>query len=129
MSQATTKHKSRLKARLLICLVVGVALFVFIVRPAGFLAGLWLSERQKRAERSPQAKVPNVIGQDYRKGEAMLKEKGLMMQVIAKRSDDNQPIDIILDQVPRGGENVDVGYTIGVTIGDFRADGSVTPHR
>lgn len=129
MLPPNTSNNSKWKTGLLICLVVGVALFVFIIRPAGFLAGLWLSERQKRAERSPQVKVPNVIGQDYRKGEAMLKEKGLMIRVLAKRSDENQPIDMILDQVPRGGESVDVGYTIGVTIGNVKADGSVSPRR
>ena len=121
-------NESKWPKKLLIGLLIGFLCFVFIVTAAPLL-GLWISVRQERARRPPQVKVPNVIGQDYRKGEAMLKEKGLMMRVLAKRSDQSQPIDIILDQVPRGGENVDVGYTIGVTIGDFKADGSVSPHR
>jgi beta-lactam-binding protein with PASTA domain len=112
-----TNPGSKRKKRFLICLVIGFAAFIFILRPAGFLTGLWLSERQKRAERTPQVKVPNVVGQDYRRGEAILKEKGLRMRVLAKRWDQNQPVDIILDQVPFGSENVDLGYTVGVTVG------------
>lgn len=129
MAQTTQPAKSQVKTKLLIGSVIGAFLLAYVGYPAVILTGLWLSEHHKQAERPPQVKVPNVIGQDYRKGEAMLKEKGLMMRVLAKRSDQNQPIDIILDQVPRGGESVDAGYTIGVTIGDFRADGSVSPHR
>jgi beta-lactam-binding protein with PASTA domain len=117
MLPSNTSQTPKPRKRLLICLVIGFAFFIFIVRPAGFLTGLWLSERQKRAERAPQVKVPNVVGQDYRRGEAILKERGLRMLVLAKRWDQNQPVDIILDQVPFGSENVDLGYTVGVTIG------------
>jgi len=89
----------------------------------------WLSERQKRAERPPQVTVPNVVGQDYRKAEAMLKEKGLRMRVLAKRSDQNQPVDIILDQVPLVGENVDLGYAVGVTIGTLPPETTFHPRK
>lgn len=117
MAPPDTKNRWNRNTKLLICLLVGSFVFTSIVVPAAFLTGLWLSERQKRAERTPQVKVPNVIGQDYRRGEAILKEKGLRMRVLAKRWDQNQPIDIILDRVPYGSENVDLGYTVGVTIG------------
>jgi beta-lactam-binding protein with PASTA domain len=110
-------------------LVVGALIFIFIVLPAGFLAGLWISVRQEKAQRSPQVKVPNVIGQDYRKGEAILKERGLRMRVLAKRSDQNQPVDIILDQIPFGGENVDLGYAVGVTIGSLPPAGTLPSRR
>jgi beta-lactam-binding protein with PASTA domain len=105
------------KKKLLIWLLIGTLVFMFIILPSAALTGLWLSERQKRAERPPQVKVPNVVGQDYRKGEAMLQEKGLQMRVLAKRSDQHKPVDIILDQVPLGDESVDVGCAVGVTIG------------
>ena len=71
-----------------------------------------------------QVKLPNVVGQDYRTAKAMLKERGLGIKVLARRSDHNQPMDVVLHQVPFGGESVDVGYTIGVTVGDFRGDKS-----
>lgn len=117
MVQPNANHDSKRKGKLLIGLVIGILIFIFIILPAGFLTGLWITERQKKAERAPQVKVPNVVGQDYRKGQAILKEKGLAMRVLAERSDQNQPVDTILFQVPVGGENVDVGYTVGVTIG------------
>lgn len=124
MPRADTTHGSKRKKRLLITLLISFAVFIFVVLPATALTGLWLSERQKRAERPPQVTVPNVVGQDYRKAEAMLKERGLGIRVLARRSDQNQPMDVVLDQVPFGGASVDVGYTIGVTVGDFREDKS-----
>lgn len=128
MLTPNTKYGSKRKKRLLITLLVSFAVFVFIVLPATFLTGLWLSERQERADRFPQVKVPNVVGQDYRTAEAMLKERGLGISVLARRSDQNQPMDVVLDQVPFGGESVDVGYTIGVTVGDVRGVKSPSPH-
>lgn len=129
MLPPNTNHKSKWKKGLLIALLVGVALFVFVARPAAFLTGLWLSERQKRAERPQQVKVPNVIGQDLRTAERMLREKGLGTRVLARRSDQNQPMDIVLDQTPFGGENVDIGYPAGLTLGDFKADATRSQHR
>lgn len=129
MLPPNTNHRSKLKKTLLIALVIGVALFIFIVRPAAFLTGLWLSERQKKAERPPQVKVPNVIGQDFGAAEAILKGKGLGIRVLARRSDQNQPMDVVLDQTPFGGENVDIGYAVGVTLGDFKTDATRSPRR
>lgn len=129
MVTPNTNHEWKRKKKLLVAVLVGVFVFVWIILPAGFLTGLWLSERQKRAERSSQVKVPNVIGQDYRNAEAMLKEKGLRMRVLAKRSDQNQPVDIILDQVPFGGENVDLGYAVGVTIGTLPPETTFHPRK
>jgi beta-lactam-binding protein with PASTA domain len=122
MVQSNANDESKRKKKLLIYLAIGILIFIFIIIPSVTLTGLWISVRQKRAQRPPQVRVPNVIGQAYRKGEGMLKEKGLGMQVLAKRSDQNQPVDIILDQVPRGGESVDLGYTVGVTVGGVSAE-------
>lgn len=127
MPRADTTHGSKRKKRLLITLLISFAVFIFVVLPAAALTGLWLSERQKRAERPSQVTVPNVVGQDYRKAEAMLKERGLGIRVLARRSDQNQRMDVVLYQVPFGGESVNVGYTIGVTLGDFRGDKSPSP--
>lgn len=126
---SNAKDESKRKKKLLIYLMIGVLVFIFIIIPSAALTGLWISGRQKRAEQPPQVKVPNVVGQDYRKGEAMLKEKGLGMHVLAKRSDQNQPLDIILDQVPRGGESVDLGYTVAVTVGGVSAEKDQLPPR
>jgi beta-lactam-binding protein with PASTA domain len=119
-------NESKWPKKLLIGLLIGFLCFVFIVTAAPLL-GLWISVRQERARRTPQVKVPNVIGQDYRKAEAILQENGLRMRVLAKRSDQNQPVDIILDQVPFAGENVDLGYPVGVTIGTLPPETTFRP--
>jgi len=119
-------NESKWPKKLLIGLLIGFLCFVFIVTAAPLL-GLWISVRQERARRTPQVKVPNVIGQDYRKAEAILKENGLRMRVLAKRSDQNQPVDMILDQVPFAGENVDLGYAVGVTIGTLPPETTFRP--
>jgi beta-lactam-binding protein with PASTA domain len=129
MVRPNANHESKRKKTLLIGLVIGILVFIFIVLPAVALTGVWISVRQERARRTPQVKVPDVVGQDYRRGEAMLKEKGLGMEVLAKRSDQNQPVDIILFQVPQGGESVDLGYNVGVTIGGLSAERTPLPQR
>ena len=105
------------KKKLLIYILVGILVFVFIILPAGFLTGLWISVRQERARRPPTVVVPNVVGQEYRKGESLLKEKGLGMRVLGLRWEQNQPVGIIIDQTPFAGERVVLGHTITVTIG------------
>lgn len=109
--------KSKRKKRLLIYVFVGVLIFVFIILPAAGLTGLWFTERQKRDERPPQVVVPDVVGQDYRKGESVLEEKGLKMRVLATRWDQSQQVGVIIDQSPAAGESVEVGHSIGVTVG------------
>lgn len=109
--------KRKRRKRLLIYALVGVLVFVFIILPAALLTGLWITERQKRAERPPQVKVPNVVGRDYRAGQAVLEAQGLKMQINATRWDRNQPVGIIIDQTPLAGESVDMGHSVGVSVG------------
>lgn len=97
--------------------LIALAIVVFIIIPAALLTGLWITERQKRAERPPQVKVPNVVGRDYRSGQAVLEAQGLKMQINATRWDKNQPVGIIIDQNPLAGESVEVGHSIGVSVG------------
>jgi beta-lactam-binding protein with PASTA domain len=105
------------KKRLLIYSLVGVLVFFFIILPAAGLTTMVVLERQERARRPPQVKVPNVIGQDYRAAETLLKARGLKMSVLAARWDQDQPVGIVIDQTPFGGETVDVGHDVGVTVG------------
>lgn len=115
--QITAYRESKRKKKLLIYVLISIAVFIFIVLPTAFLTGLWISVRQERAGRPPTVVVPNVVGQDYRKGGLLLKEKGLRMQVLATRWDQNQPVGIILDQNPFAGESVEVNHVISVSIG------------
>jgi eukaryotic-like serine/threonine-protein kinase len=109
--------KAKRRKRLLIYALVGVLVFVFVILPAAALTGLWITERQKRAQRPPRVEVPNVVGQDYRSGQAVLEAKGLKMQINATRWDKNQPVGIIIDQNPLAGESVEVGRSVGVSVG------------
>lgn len=109
--------RSLKKKKLLIYTLVGGLVFVFIIIPTALLTGLWITERQKRAERPPQVKVPNVVGRDYRSGQAVLEAQGLKMQINATRWDKNQPVGIIIDQNPLAGESVEVGHSVGVSVG------------
>jgi beta-lactam-binding protein with PASTA domain len=105
------------KKRQLIYALVGVLVFLFIILPAAGLTTIVVLERRERARRPPQVTVPNVIGQDYRAAETVLKARGLKMSVLAARWDQDQPVGIIIDQTPLGGESVDVGHDVGVTVG------------
>lgn len=128
--QTPENQKPKLKSkRLLIYALIGVAVFVFIILPVGFLTGLWISVRQERASRPPTVVVPNVVGQEYRKGELLLKERGLRMRVLAVRSDQNQPEGVILDQNPLAGDNVVANHTVGVTIGGKPGQPIPSPER
>jgi hypothetical protein len=60
MVQPNPEHESKRKKKLLIYLAIGILIFIFIIIPSATLTGLWISVRQKRAERPPQVKVPNV---------------------------------------------------------------------
>jgi beta-lactam-binding protein with PASTA domain len=57
------------------------------------------------------------MGQDWRSGEALLREKGLRMRVVATRNDQNQPHGVIIDQSPMPGESVEMNFTVGVSVG------------
>ena len=117
MQTCVDYQEARRKKKLLIRVLIGIAIFVFIILPAVFLTGLWSSVRQERASRPLPVVVPNVIGQNHLRGETILKEKGLRMRVLATRWDQNQPVDVIIDQSPLGGERVEVGHSVGVTVG------------
>lgn len=110
-------QESKRKKKLLIRALIVIAVFIFIIIPAALITGLWITERQKRAEQPPQVKVPNVVGQDYRSGQAVLEAKGLKMRINAPRWDKNQPVGIIIDQNPPAGESVEVGHSVGVSVG------------
>ena len=115
--QSSNKQNPKRRRRL-IYLLVGCLIFIFVVLPAGFLTGLLISIHQENAARPAQVITPNVIGQEYRQGEALLKSKGLNMQVRARRADRNQPGGIIVDQTPRVGESIPANYTVSVVLSD-----------
>ena len=117
------------KKKRLVYILIGGFVFVCIMIPMSVVAGLLISMRQEKANRPPRMAVPNVVGQEYRKGASLLKEKGLKMRVLAVRWDQNQPVGIIVDQSPLAGENVLLDHTVAVTIGGKPGQPIPSPER
>jgi PASTA domain len=80
--------------------------------------------------RSPEVKVPDVVGKDRFEAERILAEADLKFRVRASRPS-NQPRDTVLFQLPRPGEVVKTGQTVAMDISRETKEGespeSVTP--
>jgi beta-lactam-binding protein with PASTA domain len=104
------------KQRLLIASLSAIAVGCFIVLPAIALALLALDVRRERLSRPPQTTVPVVVGLNYETAEMKLRNANLNIRVLAKRHYPPLEPGLIIDQTPGGGERVDGGTVIGVTI-------------
>jgi len=107
------------KQRLLIASLTAIAFVAFvyfIVLPAIALSILAISVRHERLSRPPQTSVPVVVGLNYKTAEMKLRDANLNMRVLAKRHYPPLEPGLIIDQTPRGGERVDCGTVIGVTL-------------
>ena len=60
--------------------------------------------------------VPVVIGLNYQIAEIKLRDSNLKIRVLANRHDLPLAPGIIIAQTPQGGERVDCGTVIGVTL-------------
>ncbi|HEX8422421.1 MAG TPA: PASTA domain-containing protein [Pyrinomonadaceae bacterium] len=89
--------------------IVAAILIAFVVGLAGTV---YLSLR------SPEVKVPEVVGQHYLSGQNALESAGLNIRRRAKRLKGDAKPDTILDQSPRAGEVVKKGQTVAVVIAD-----------
>lgn len=104
------------KQRLLIATLTTIAVGYFIVLPAIALSLLALDVRRERLSRPPQTSVPVVVGLNYNAAQMKLRDANLNIRVLANRHDPSLKPGLIIDQVPRGGERVDCGTVIGVTM-------------
>ena len=66
--------------------------------------------------RSPEVKVPDVIGKDRFEAERVLGEAGLNFRVRATRPSNTVTANTVLFQLPRGGEVVKAGQTVAMDI-------------
>jgi PASTA domain-containing protein len=66
--------------------------------------------------RSPEVKVPEVVGKDRFEAERVLGEAGLNFRVRATRPSSQVKADTVLFQVPRAGEIVKAGQTVAMDI-------------
>ena len=104
------------KQRLLIATLTAIAVVCFIVLPAIALSLLALDVRRERLSRPPQTSVPVVIGLNYETAEMKMRTANLKIRVLANRRDLPLEPELIIDQTPRGGERVDCGTVVGVTL-------------
>ena len=104
------------KQRLLIATLTAIAVGCFIVLPAIALSLLALDVRRERLSRPPQTIVPALIGLDYKTAQIKVRDANLNIRVLAIRHDLPLEPGTIIAQTPQGGERVDYGTAIGVTM-------------
>ena len=113
------------KQKLLIRVLVTLALVVYVVLPAIALVGLSIDVQRERRSRPAQTRVPVLKGLSYEDAERKLHVANLKIRLLATRYDSTLQPGLIIDQVPAPGEEVAVGYSVGVTISrkDFAGPG------
>jgi beta-lactam-binding protein with PASTA domain len=118
-------YSLRGKQKLLIRFLVTLALVVYVVIPALALLGLSLDVQRERRSRPAQTKVPVIKGLSYDDAEKKLHAANLNIRLLATRYDSALQPESIIDQVPAPGEEVVVGYSVGVTVSrkDFAGPG------
>ena len=104
------------KQKLLIRFLVTLALVVYVVIPAIALLALRLDVQRERRSRPAQIKVPVLKGLTYEDAEKKLHAANLNIRRLATRYDSTFQPGLIIDQTPAPGEDVAVGYSVGVTI-------------
>ena len=104
------------KQKLLIRFLVTLALVVYVVIPAIALLALHLDVQRERRSRPVQTKVPLLKGLTYEDAERKLHAANLNIRLLATRYDSALQPGSIIDQTPAPGEEVAVGYSVGVTV-------------
>ena len=103
------------KHKLLIRFLVTLALVVYVVIPAIALLALSIDVQRERRSRPTQTKVPALKGLTYEDAEKKLHAANLNIRLLATRYDPAVQPGLIIDQTPAPGEEVAVGYSVGVT--------------
>jgi beta-lactam-binding protein with PASTA domain len=113
------------KQKLLIRLLVTLALVVYVILPATALFALRLDVQRERRSRPAQTKVPVLKGLTYEDAEKKLHAANLNIRLLATRYDSAVQPGLIINQTPTPGEEVAVGYSVGVTVSkkDFAGPG------
>ena len=104
------------KQKLLIRFLVTLALVVYVVIPAIALLALRLDVQRERRSRPAQTKVPVLKGLTYEDAERKLHAANLNIRLLATRHEPAVQPGLIIDQTPAPGEEVAVGYSVGVTV-------------
>jgi beta-lactam-binding protein with PASTA domain len=99
---------------------IGIVVAVAIVFVAGLVLAVYLSLR------SPEVRVPDIVGKDLASAELTLSQSGLNLRRRAVRVSSSAKPDTVLDQVPHAGEVVKKGQTVAVDISRASAQGENT---
>ena len=99
---------------------LGIVIAVAIVFVFGLATTVYLSLR------SPEVKVPDVLGKDRFEAEHVLGSAGLKFRVRATRPSNQLKADTVLFQVPRAGEVVKVGQTVAMDISRTAKEGETS---
>jgi len=104
------------KHKLLIRVLVMLALVVYVVLPAIALLAVSIDVQRERRSRPVQTKVPALKGLTYQDAERRLHAANLNIRLLATRHDPAIQPGLIIDQTPAPGEEVALGYSVGVTV-------------
>jgi beta-lactam-binding protein with PASTA domain len=118
-------YSLRGKQKLLIRFLVTLALVVYVVVPAIALLGLSIDVQRERRSRPAQTRVPVLKGLTYEDAERNLHAANLNIRLLATRCDPTLQPGLVIDQTPAPGEEIAVGYSVGITISgkDFAGPG------
>jgi beta-lactam-binding protein with PASTA domain len=112
----TIRVKHRLLIKVLVTLLVVCVVLSAVVLPAIALLALSLDVQRERRSRPAQTNVPVLKGLTYEDAEKKLHAANLKIRLLAIRYDPAVQPELIIDQTPAPGEEVAVGYSVGVTI-------------
>jgi beta-lactam-binding protein with PASTA domain len=112
----TLRGQQKLLIKVIVTLLVVCVLLSAVVLPAIALLALHLDVQRERRSRPVQTKVPVVKGLTYEDAEKKLHAANLNIRLLATRYDPAFQPGLIIDQVPAPGEEVAVGYSVGVTV-------------
>jgi hypothetical protein len=99
---------------------IGIVIAIAIVFVFGLGTTVYLSLR------SPEVKVPDVVGKDRFEAERVLGSAGLNFRVRATRPSNQLKADTVLFQLPRGGEVVKAGQTVAMDISRTAKEGEAS---
>ena len=112
----TLRGKRKRLIKVLVTLLVVCVVLSAVVLPAIALLALSLDVQRERRSRSAQTKVPLLKGLTYEDAERKLHAANLKIRLLATRYDPAVQPGLIIDQTPAPGEEVAVGYSVGVTL-------------
>jgi hypothetical protein len=99
---------------------LGIVIAIAIVFLFGLATTVYLSLR------SPEVKVPDVVGKDRFEAERVLGDAGLNYRVRATRPSNQLKADTVLFQLPRAGEVVKAGQTVAMDISRTAKEGEAS---